>query len=142
MSSAYPETLIDLRQAAGTSRAVEGRLRKQIIRLEIEIHQFKLNQDPSREGVKHILLQPELREKPEFEFISWWQKRSNLLHLFIEFHCPSLNDSLWAGAVLCQKTIGLHKYYANGKQRIKGRRSLLKHLSWRRLNPHVLRRRE
>ncbi|CAD6571948.1 MAG: hypothetical protein ASARMPRED_004927 [Alectoria sarmentosa] len=74
-------------EAAGTSRAFEGRLRKQIIRLEIEIHQFKLNQDPSREGVKHILLQPELREKPESEFIS---------------RGYSLSEDHWTTQILCK----------------------------------------
>lgn len=91
ISSASPEVSNDQQQNAGTStafeksippnlqepsnnhsqgsrpsRSVEDQLREQITRLEGEIRQFKLDQDPSRNNVKNTLLQEELvqlREK-------------------------------------------------------------------------------
>lgn len=60
MTSASPASLIE--QTVAPSSTVEDQLRKEIAGLEAEIRQLKLNQDPSREGVKHTLLQEELTQ--------------------------------------------------------------------------------
>ena len=59
-SLASPTTLIA--QTVAPSSTVEDQLRKEIAGLEAEIRQLKLNQDPSREGVKHALIQEELAQ--------------------------------------------------------------------------------
>ena len=65
-----PAALID-HENAGPS--TEDQLRKQIARLEDDIHQLKLDQGPNREAVKHILLQNDLS-----------QLREENLHLRVE----------------------------------------------------------
>ena len=64
--SSSPATLIDQKNA-GPSTAVEGQLRKPIARLEDDIHQLKLDQDPNREAVKYTLLRDELAQLREKE---------------------------------------------------------------------------
>lgn len=59
-SSPSPTNLIG--QSVAPSSTVEDQLRKEIAGLEEEIRQLKLNQDPSREGVKHALIQEELAQ--------------------------------------------------------------------------------
>lgn len=49
-------------QGSGPSSSVEDQLREKITKLEDEIRQFKLNQDPSRQIVKLTLLQEELAQ--------------------------------------------------------------------------------
>lgn len=66
VSSASPEFLVDQQQNSGLSSSVEDQLRRQVTGLEDRIRQFKVNQDPSCQFVKHSLLQEELarlREK-------------------------------------------------------------------------------
>ena len=66
VSSASSEFLVDQQQNSGLSSSVEDQLRRQITGLEDRIRQFKVNQDPSCQFVKHSLLQEELarlREK-------------------------------------------------------------------------------
>ena len=63
MSSTSPATLIE--QTVAPSSSVEDQLRKVIAGLEAEIRQLKLSHDPSREGVKHTLLQEELTQVRE-----------------------------------------------------------------------------
>ena len=64
-SSISPEPLINSRQNSGLSSSVEDQLRKQITGLEDEICQLKINQDPSRELVKHAFREAlaQLRKK-------------------------------------------------------------------------------
>ena len=60
--SSPPAAFID-HQNAGDS--TEDQLRKQVARLEDDIHQLKLDQDPNREAVKHTLLRDELAQLRE-----------------------------------------------------------------------------
>ena len=59
------EPSINHLQSSGPSSSVEDQLREKITKLEDEIRQFKLKQDPSREIVKHTLLQEELAQLRE-----------------------------------------------------------------------------
>ncbi|KAL9133745.1 MAG: hypothetical protein Q9175_005074 [Cornicularia normoerica] len=62
MSAACPAALINQQQTAGPSTAVEDQLRKQIARLEDDIRQLKLDQDPNRKAITHTLLQEKLAQ--------------------------------------------------------------------------------
>ena len=62
--SSSPAALID-QKSAGPSTTVEGQLRKQIARLEADIHQLKLDQDPNREALRHTFLRDELAQLRE-----------------------------------------------------------------------------
>ena len=62
--SSSPAASID-QKSAGPSTTVEGQLRKRIARLEADIHQLKLDQDPNREGLKHTFLRDELAQLRE-----------------------------------------------------------------------------
>lgn len=61
-TGASPSAVEDQQQNVVPSTAVEDQLRKEIAGLEAEIRQLKLNQDPTREGVKHTLLREELAQ--------------------------------------------------------------------------------
>lgn len=62
IASTSPPTLIDQQQTAAPSSAVEDQLREQIVRLEDEVRQLKLDQDSKREALRHTLLQEELSQ--------------------------------------------------------------------------------
>lgn len=63
--SASPEFLVDQQQNSGLSSSVEDQLRRQVTGLEDRIRQFKVDQDPSCQLVKHSLLQEELAQLRE-----------------------------------------------------------------------------
>lgn len=66
--SGSPRTLTNQQQTGELSSAVKDQLRKQITGPEDENRQFKLDQDPHREAVKHTLLQEELNQLREKNF--------------------------------------------------------------------------